>query len=148
MPGLGSGLRRLGFREGDNGGTNGRLHQPPAIVQEPPWQPRAPESKGDDFAHGPTMPGRLAADLSGMFRICGFLCRYRADAKSYLSPGDTSLGQQARRLHLEGPLVLAVLPLIAGLLVFLGGHETKAEFATVAREARTSGRPGVHRPEV
>jgi hypothetical protein len=26
-------------------------------------------------------------------------------------------------------LVLAVLPLIAGLLVFLGRHETKAEFA-------------------
>jgi len=29
-----------------------------------------------------------------------------------------------------GLLVLAVLPLIAGLLVFLGGHETKAEFAS------------------
>jgi cyanate permease len=28
-----------------------------------------------------------------------------------------------------GLLVLAVLPLIGGLLVFLGGHETKAEFA-------------------
>jgi ACS family tartrate transporter-like MFS transporter len=31
-----------------------------------------------------------------------------------------------------GLLVLAVLPLIGGLLVFLGGHETKAEFAAVA----------------
>ena len=30
-----------------------------------------------------------------------------------------------------GLLVLAVLPLIGGLLVFLGGHETKAEFAAV-----------------
>jgi hypothetical protein len=29
--------------------------------------------------------------------------------------------------------VLAVLPLIGGLLVFLGGHESKAEFAAVAR---------------
>jgi len=29
-----------------------------------------------------------------------------------------------------GLLVLALLPLIAGLLVFLGGHETKTEFAT------------------
>jgi hypothetical protein len=29
----------------------------------------------------------------------------------------------------RGLPVLAVLPLIAGLLVFLGGHETKAEFA-------------------
>src|SRR5437588_125223 len=29
-----------------------------------------------------------------------------------------------------GLLVLAVLPLIGGLLVFLGGHETKAEFAS------------------
>ena len=31
-----------------------------------------------------------------------------------------------------GLLVLAVLPLVGGLLVFLGGHETKAEFAAVA----------------
>jgi ACS family tartrate transporter-like MFS transporter len=30
-----------------------------------------------------------------------------------------------------GLLVLAVLPLIGGLMVFLGGHETKAEFASV-----------------
>jgi MFS family permease len=30
-----------------------------------------------------------------------------------------------------GLLVLAVLPLIGGLMVFLGGHETKAEFAAV-----------------
>jgi MFS transporter, ACS family, tartrate transporter len=27
-------------------------------------------------------------------------------------------------------LVLAVLPLVGGLLVFLGGHETKAEFTS------------------
>ena len=32
-----------------------------------------------------------------------------------------------------GLLVLAVLPLIGGLLVFLGGHETKAEFAGVGQ---------------
>ena len=32
-----------------------------------------------------------------------------------------------------GLLVLAVLPLIGGLLVFLGGHETKAEFAARGR---------------
>jgi ACS family tartrate transporter-like MFS transporter len=32
-----------------------------------------------------------------------------------------------------GLLVLAVLPLIGGLLVFLGGHETKAEFAAVGQ---------------
>jgi nitrate/nitrite transporter NarK len=30
-----------------------------------------------------------------------------------------------------GLLVLSVLPLIGGLLAFLGGHETKAEFASV-----------------
>ena len=35
-----------------------------------------------------------------------------------------------------GLLVLAVLPLIGGLLVFLGGHETKAEFAGVAKQAK------------
>ena len=34
-----------------------------------------------------------------------------------------------------GLLVLAVLPLIGGLLVFLGGHETKAEFASVGKSA-------------
>jgi len=32
-----------------------------------------------------------------------------------------------------GLLVLAVLPLLAGLLVFLGGHETKVEFAGVGK---------------
>jgi len=32
-----------------------------------------------------------------------------------------------------GLLVLAVLPLIGCLLVFLGGHETRAEFALAAR---------------
>jgi MFS transporter, ACS family, tartrate transporter len=30
-------------------------------------------------------------------------------------------------------LVLAVLPLVGGLLVFHGGHETKAEFASAGR---------------
>jgi ACS family tartrate transporter-like MFS transporter len=35
-----------------------------------------------------------------------------------------------------GLLVLAVLPLIGGLLVFLGGHETKAEFSGVAKQAK------------
>jgi nitrate/nitrite transporter NarK len=29
----------------------------------------------------------------------------------------------------SGLLVLSILPLVAGLLVFLGGHETKTEFA-------------------
>jgi ACS family tartrate transporter-like MFS transporter len=29
-----------------------------------------------------------------------------------------------------GLLVLSLLPLAAGLLVFLGGHETKTEFAS------------------
>jgi MFS transporter, ACS family, tartrate transporter len=32
-----------------------------------------------------------------------------------------------------GLLVLAVLPLIAGILVFLGGHETKTEFAAAGQ---------------
>jgi ACS family tartrate transporter-like MFS transporter len=32
--------------------------------------------------------------------------------------------------------VLAVLPLVGGLLVFLGGHETKAEFAAVQGPAK------------
>jgi MFS transporter, ACS family, tartrate transporter len=35
-----------------------------------------------------------------------------------------------------GLLVLAVLPLIAGLLVFLGGHESKADFAVVQGPAK------------
>jgi nitrate/nitrite transporter NarK len=34
-----------------------------------------------------------------------------------------------------GLLVLAVLPLIGGLLVFLGGHESKAEFASSEKAA-------------
>src|SRR6201991_4650972 len=35
-----------------------------------------------------------------------------------------------------GLLVLSLLPLIAGLLVFLGGHETKTEFATSPRAVK------------
>jgi nitrate/nitrite transporter NarK len=35
-----------------------------------------------------------------------------------------------------GLLVLSVLPLIGGLLAFLGGHETKAEFASVGEARR------------
>ena len=36
--------------------------------------------KGMIFAMAATMPGRLAARLPDLFRICGFLCRFRADA--------------------------------------------------------------------
>jgi ACS family tartrate transporter-like MFS transporter len=39
--------------------------------------------------------------------------------------------KQATGSTSTGLLVLAVLPLVGGLLVFLGGHETKAEFAVV-----------------
>jgi hypothetical protein len=39
----------------------------------------------DDLRHEPTMPCRLAARLRGSFRICVFLCRFRADAESYRS---------------------------------------------------------------
>ena len=45
-----------------------------------------------------------------------------------------------------GLLVLAVLPLIGGLLVFLGGHETKAEFAGGQGEVRPSVAPASERP--
>ena len=34
-----------------------------------------------------------------------------------------------------GLLVLSLLPLVAGLLVFLGGHETKTEFAARSKPA-------------
>ena len=47
-----------------------------------------------------------------------------------------------------GLLVLAVLPLIGGLLVFLGGHETKAEFAGMGvRIANTDHPRGFAGPE-
>jgi hypothetical protein len=32
----------------------------------------------------------------------------------------------------HGLLVLAILPLVAGVLVFLGKHETRSEFAATA----------------
>jgi ACS family tartrate transporter-like MFS transporter len=41
-----------------------------------------------------------------------------------------------------GLLVLAVLPLIGGLLVFLGGHETRVEFAEAGKVAPANERPG------
>jgi hypothetical protein len=79
MAGSGLGLRRIAFREGDDGATSRRRFEPPAVPEQPPWQSRSPELNGDDLHHGPTMPGRLAGRLSAMFRICGFLCRFRAD---------------------------------------------------------------------
>ncbi len=36
----------------------------------------------------------------------------------------------------NGLLALAVLPLIGGLLVFLGGHESKVEFASTPQQAK------------
>ena len=76
-PGLG--LRRARLWKGDSGGTKRRRLQPPAVVEQPPGQSRRPKLDADDFPHAATMPGRLAAHLSGMPRICGFLCRFRAD---------------------------------------------------------------------
>ena len=78
MAGAGLGLRRIAFRDRDDGGANRRRLQPPAVIQQPPWQLRSRELNRDDLCHGLTMPGRLAGRLSGMLRICGFLCRFRA----------------------------------------------------------------------
>ena len=51
-------FRRVGFRKGNDRRTWGwRRLEPPAVVQETPWQPRSPNGEGDDFRHGPTMPG-------------------------------------------------------------------------------------------
>jgi len=89
MPDLGLRLRRVAFRQGDDGRADGRRIQPPAVFEQPPWQSRSPELNADDFPHGLTMRRRLAARLPGMFRICVFSCRFRADAdqtKEFMAP--------------------------------------------------------------
>jgi hypothetical protein len=82
VSGLGLRLRRIAFREGDDGRANGWRFQPPAVVQQPPRQARSPKLNGDDLPHDPTMRCRLAARVPGMFRICVFLCRFRAGGEA------------------------------------------------------------------
>ena len=83
MAGLGFGLGFafgcVALRKGDDADANGRF-QPEAADEAPPWQSRSPEVKRDDVSHAPTMPGQLAASMRRLPRICGFLCRYCADA--------------------------------------------------------------------
>jgi len=85
----GLGLRWVWFWKADDGSADGRRFQPPAVFEQPPWQSRSPELNADDFPHGRTMRRRLAARLPGMFRICVFSCRFRADAaqtKEFMTP--------------------------------------------------------------
>jgi hypothetical protein len=79
MANLGPGFARVPFWEGDDGGPDWRGFQPPAVVQQPPGQPRSSKLDPDYLCHDLTMPGPLAEHLSGTFRICGFLCRFCAD---------------------------------------------------------------------
>jgi hypothetical protein len=76
---IGLRLPRDGVREGEDGGPGRFCLQPPAVVQEPPRQPRLSELNGDDLCHAATMHGAFAVRLSEAFRICGLLCRFRAD---------------------------------------------------------------------
>ena len=95
--GAGSG-RIVAFRKCDDGAARRRRFQPPAIVEQPPRQSRSPKSDGDDFRHEPTMPGRLAVRLSGLFRICGFLCRFRAGGE----PPDRGRAAPVRAVSIGG----------------------------------------------
>lgn len=79
MTDFGFGFRPVALREGDDGGANPWRCQPPAVIQQPPWQSRSPELKGDDLCHAPTMRRRLAAFMRGVFRSCVFLCRFCAE---------------------------------------------------------------------
>jgi hypothetical protein len=80
--GMGLGLRCDGFREGDDGSPSRFCFQPPAVVQESPGQSRLLKLNGDDLCHGVTMHSGFAARLFVTFRICGLLCRFRADGGS------------------------------------------------------------------
>jgi len=57
--GCGAGSGRVAFQEGDDAVAGQRL-QPPAVPEQPSWQPRSPELDGDDFPHAPIMGSRLA----------------------------------------------------------------------------------------
>jgi hypothetical protein len=45
-----------------------------------PPRPMRGAKRAVDGCHDPTMRRRLAARMRGRLRICGFLCRHRADA--------------------------------------------------------------------
>ena len=77
----------------------------------------------------PTMPGFPGPAAAGAIALINSIGNLAGFGGPYLigwvkeATGSTSTGL----------LVLSVLPLIGGLLAFLGGHETKAEFASVAK---------------
>ena len=84
-----------------------------------------------DFAQARTLPtawlsGSAAAGAIALINSIGNLAGFG---------GPYLIGwvKEATGSTSTGLLVFAVLPLIGGLLVFLGGHETKAEFAAVGQ---------------
>lgn len=97
MSSFGFGLQEAALRKGDDGSPRARRFQPPAVVEEAPWQCRPPELDGDDFPHAPTMSGRLAARLLLMVRVCVFLCRFRADGAPDAVQAKVSFGVLDRR---------------------------------------------------
>src|ERR1700676_1923896 len=105
------GLRRVALREGDDGRACVWRVQPPAVPEQPPWQPRSPKLNIDDLPHGPTMHRRLAARSLGLFRICVFLCRFRADG----APRPPAKGEGVNRsrraslLEIRDPLTSSAL---------------------------------------
>ena len=56
-------------------------------------------------------------------------CAFTANLAGFGGPYLIGWVKEATDSTSTGLLVLAVLPLIGGLLVFLGGHETRVEFA-------------------
>lgn len=73
-----------------------------------------------------SLSGTAAAGAIALINSIGNLA-------GFLGPYLIGWAKDATGQMSTGLLVLAILPLIAGLLVFLGGHETKHEFAGQAR---------------
>jgi hypothetical protein len=72
---------RPGWAAKGNDAALGRIRfEPPALIEQASRQFSAPKLNGDDFPHAHTLAQTLAAHLSGPFSICGFLCRFWADA--------------------------------------------------------------------
>src|SRR5258708_30932864 len=74
------------------------------------------------------MPGRLAARLLAMFRICGFRCRFRADRPPRLG----NLGSRAITEH--------VMSTFSGICLVLYNEDCENCSPTTAKSSSVSGK--------
>src|SRR6478736_5224039 len=99
MVGFALALRSDWAAKGNDAALGWIRFQPPAVLEQTQRQSSAPKLNGDDFPHAHTMAQTLAAHLSGPFSICGFLCRFCADAGAKAFSRPSGRQETTRNFH-------------------------------------------------